>query len=159
MLVRAARAEDAALYLEFLRDVAAEDLRMRFFGRVEELSAAELERIAHPDYERELVLVALEEAGGRLLGIARLRTDLDEQNAEYAILVRSRLKGRGLGWLLMQRVIASARERNLRRVYGDVLADNAGMLQMCAELGFRAQDWGPDFKRVILDLAATGRTR
>ena len=150
--MRPARAEDAALYLDFLRDVAAEDLRMRFFGRIEELTAEELEKIAHPDYERELVLVALEGDAGRLLGIARLRTDLDEENAEYAILVRSRLKGHGLGWLLMQRVIAHAKERNLRRVYGDVLASNAGMLQMSAELGFRSLDWGADFKRVVLDL-------
>jgi acetyltransferase len=154
VVIRPARAEDAGLYLDFLRDVAAEDLRMRFFGRVEELSAEELEKIAHPDYEHELVLVALEEGSARLLGIARLRTDLDEENAEYAILVRSRLKGHGLGWLLMQRVIAYAKERNLRRVYGDVLAANAGMLQMSAELGFRALDWGPDFKRVVLDLGA-----
>jgi hypothetical protein len=53
-------------------------------------------------------------------------------------------------------VIAYARGRNLRRVYGHVLADNAGMLQMSAELGFRAVDWGPDFKRVILELQEAG---
>jgi hypothetical protein len=40
-------------------------------------------------------------------------------------------------------------------VYGDVLAENATMLQMCAELGFHAQDMGSDLKRVVLDLEAS----
>jgi acetyltransferase len=68
--------------------------------------------------------------------------------------VRSRLKGHGLGWLLMQRVIDYAKEKGLRRVYGDVLAENSAMLQMSAELGFYEEDMGPDFRRVVLDLAA-----
>jgi L-amino acid N-acyltransferase YncA len=66
--------------------------------------------------------------------------------------VRSRLKGHGLGWLLMQRVIDYAKEKGLRRVYGDVLAENSAMLQMSAELGFYEEDMGPDFRRVVLDL-------
>src|SRR5258706_12749800 len=87
----------------------------------------------------------------RLLGLVRLKDELDEQTSEFAILVRSRLKGHGLGWLLMQRVIDYAKAKGLRRVYGDVLADNATMLQMWAELGFYAQDIGPDIKPVALD--------
>jgi acetyltransferase len=55
----------------------------------------------------------------------------------------------------MQRVIDYAKAKGLRRVYGDVLAENATMLQMCAELGFHAQDMGSDLKRVVLDLEAS----
>jgi acetyltransferase len=91
-----------------------------------------------------------------MLGLVRLRDELDEQTAEFAILVRSRLKGHGLGWLLMQRVIDYGKEKRLRRVYGDVLAENASMLQMAAELGFRAQDIGSGMRRVVLDLQHTG---
>jgi len=157
--VRPARAEDAALYAEFLRSVDAEDLRMRFFGNVEELSADELEKIAHPDYVHEMVLVALDEGSGELLGLVRLLDELDEQTAQFAVLVRSRLKGHGLGWLLMQRVIAYAREKRLRRVYGTVLAENKAMLDMCAELGFVADDIGSGMARVLLKLEPNGRTR
>jgi len=82
----------------------------------------------------------------------RLKDELDEKTAEFAVLVRSRLKGHGLGWLLMRRVIDYAKEKGLRRVYGDVLTENSAMLQMAEELGFRADDRGPDFKRVVLDL-------
>jgi acetyltransferase len=90
-----------------------------------------------------------------MLGLVRLKDELDEKTAEFAILVRSRVKGHGLGWLLMHRVIDYARAKGLRRVYGDVLAENASMLQMCAELGFQAQDMGSDLKRVVLDLEAS----
>ena len=88
-----------------------------------------------------------------MLGLVRLKDELDEETAEYAILVRSRLKGHGLGWLLMQRVIQYAKDKQLRRVYGDVLAENSAMLQMAEELGFRATDWRPEFKRVVLELS------
>jgi RimJ/RimL family protein N-acetyltransferase len=86
----------------------------------------------------------------------RLKDELDETTAEFAILVRSRIKGHGLGWLLMQRVIDYAKEKGLQRVYGDVLVENTAMLQMCAELGFHAEDIAPDTKRVVLDLKNNG---
>ena len=91
----------------------------------------------------------------RVLG-RDLRYELDEETAEFAVLVRSRLKGHGLGWLLMRRVIDYAKAKGLRRLYGDVLAENAAMLQMCAELGFRPQDMGPRMRRLVLDLEASG---
>jgi len=152
VLIRRVRPEDMALYPDFLRDVSAEDLRRRFFARISDLSAEESNRLSHLDYQREMAFVALDENTGRLLGLVRLKDELDEKTAEFAILVRSRLKGHGLGWLLMQRVIDYAKEKGMRRVYGDVLAQNTTMLQMCAELGFRAMDIGSEMRRVVLDL-------
>src|SRR5215470_16078627 len=129
IVIRRAEAADKALYSDFLHDVSAEDLRLRFFARVGELSAAESDKLGHLDYSHEMAFLALDEDSGRMLG-----------------LVRSRLKGHGLGWLLMQRVIDYAKQKGLRRVYGDVLAENSSMLQMCAELGFYEQEMGPDFR-------------
>ena len=152
VLIRQARPEDMALYPDFLRNVSAEDLRLRFFGRITECSAAEIDKLTGLDYRHEMAFIALDEDTGRMLGLVRLKDELDEKTAEFAILVRSRLKGHGLGWLLMQCVIDYAKEKGLRRVYGDVLAQNTTMLQMCAELGFRAMDIGSDMRRVMLDL-------
>ncbi len=152
IVIRRAESADKALYSEFLRDVSAADLRLRFFAHIGELSAAEGDRLGHLDYRHEVAFVALDETTGQLLGLVRLRDELDEQTAEFAILVRSRLKGHGLGWLLMQRVIDYAKEKGLRRVYGDVLAENASMLQMTAELGFHSEDIGSGMYRVVLNL-------
>jgi acetyltransferase len=156
VLIRRVRSEDMALYSDFLRDVSAEDLRLRFFARIGELSAAELEKLGHLDYRHEMAFIALDENTGHMLGLVRLKDELDEETSEFAILVRSRFKGHGLGWLLMRRVIDYAKEKGLRRIYGDVLVENATMLQMCAELGFRAEDRGSDVRRVVLDLENSG---
>ena len=152
IVIRRAEPQDKALYTDFLRDVTPEDLRLRFFAHIVELSAAEGDRLSHLDYSHEMVFVAVDEASGRMLGLVRLRDELDEQTAEFAILVRSQLKGHGVGWLLMQRVIDYAKEKHLRRVYGDVLAENTSMLQMTAELGFHEEDIGSGLRRVVLDL-------
>jgi acetyltransferase len=98
-----------------------------------------------------MAFIALDEDTGQMLGLVRLKDELDEKTAEFAILVRSRLKGHGLGWQL-QRVLVYAKEKGLRRVYGDVLVENATMLQMCAELGFHTLDIGSNIRRVVLDL-------
>jgi acetyltransferase len=152
VLIRPMRPADLPLYTDFIADVSAEDLRLRFFGHVAELSAAEVRKLGHLDYRHEMAFVALDEDTGRMLGLVRLKDELDERTAEFAVLVRSRLKGHGLGWLLMHRVLAYAREKGLRRVYGDVLKENASMLQMCGELGFRTDDMGAELTRVVLDL-------
>jgi RimJ/RimL family protein N-acetyltransferase len=154
VLIRRVRPEDTALYPDFLGDVSAEDLRLRFFARIAELSATEADKLSHVDYRHEMAFIALDEDTGRMLGLVRLKDELDEITAEFAILVRSRLKGHGLGWLLMRHIIDYAKEKGLRRVYGDVLTENTSMLQMCAELGFRELDMGSHMRRFVLDLEA-----
>jgi len=153
VLVRRVRPEDMALYPDFLADVSAEDLRLRFFARIAELSGAEIDRLGHIDYRYEMAFIALDEDTGQMLGLVRLIDELDEKTAEFAILVRSRLKGHGLGWLLMRRVIDYAKEKGLRRVYGDVLAENATMLQMCTELGFHMEDLGSNMRRALCSIS------
>ena len=159
VLIRQAQPEDRALYADFLGDVSAEDLRLRFFGRIAELSAEEIDKLTYLDTRHEAAFIAVDENTGQMLGLVRLKDELDEKTAEFAILVRSRLKGHGLGRLLMWRVIDYAKEKGLRRIYGDVLVENTTMLQMCAELGFQAADIGSYIRRVVLDLEDIGRTR
>jgi GNAT superfamily N-acetyltransferase len=150
--IRPFQAADKALYADFLRDVSADDLRLRFFARIAELSAEEADKLTHLDGKHEMAFIALDENTGHMLGLVRLKAELDEKTAEFAVLVRSRLKGHGLGWLLMQHVIDYAKHKGFRRVFGDVLTENSTMLQMCAELGFHQMDMGPDLRRVVLDL-------
>jgi hypothetical protein len=76
VLIRRMRPDDMALYRDFLRDVSAEDLRLRFFARIAELSAAEIEKLSHLDYRHEMAFIALDEDTGHMLGLVRLK---DEQ--------------------------------------------------------------------------------
>jgi acetyltransferase len=66
--------------------------------------------------------------------------------------VRSDFKGRGLGRLLMRRLIEWSEAARMKTIFGLVLADNAEMLRLCEQLGFRIGDYMPDrdIKRVTL---------
>ena len=87
-------------------------------------------------------------------GVVRLHLDTDSQGGEYAVIVRSAMKGHGLGWLLMRRMIDYAKAIGLKRIHGQVLAENTTMLSMCRHLGFHIADdpSSRDIKVVILAL-------
>lgn len=157
ILARPVRPEDEALFVAFFPKVTMEDLRLRFFAPVKEFSHAFIARLTQLDYARSMAFLALDAATGELLGVVRLHADANNESAEYAILLRSDLKGRGLGWKLMEMIIAYARDQGLQRIVGQVLAENTVMLDMCAELGFRiAPDpQEPDLRVVRLELTET----
>jgi RimJ/RimL family protein N-acetyltransferase len=140
--IRPLRVEDAALYPDFLAEVTPDDLRLRFFAPMREVSHDLIDKLIHYDPEHAMAFIAIAEASGRMLGVVRLHDDPNGEGGEFAILVRSQLKGHGLGWLLMKHMIAYAQEKDLETVHGQVLAENATMLQMCAELGFHVVEEG-----------------
>src|SRR5258707_62538 len=110
-LLRPLRVEDGALYPDFLADVTRDDLRLRFFSAMRELSPAAIDKLIHYDPARAMAFVAIDEQTGALLGVVRLHDDPQGDSAEFAILVRSQLKGHGLGWRMMQHMIACAKHK------------------------------------------------
>ncbi len=138
VFLRPLRPEDASLYPDFLSKVTRFDLRLRFFSAIRELSPEMIDKLVHYDPKEAMAFVALD-ADGQLLGVVRLHDDERHETGEFAILLKSHLKGRGLGWLMMKHMIAYAREHGLKTVSGQVLAENSTMLQMCSELGFQTR--------------------
>jgi acetyltransferase len=134
--VRPIRPEDEPLIHEFLRHVTPQDLRLRFFAPMKEFTHEFIARLTQLDYARAMAFVAFDEATGDLVGVVRIHSDSIYENGEYAILLRSDLKGRGLGWALMQMIIEYARSEGLKVISGDVLAENTVMLAMWPHLGF-----------------------
>jgi acetyltransferase len=154
LMVRPIRPEDEELMRRFFAHVTPEDLRLRFFAPVKDIGHAFIARLTQLDYARAMALIAIDQTTGEMLGGVRLHADANHEHAEYAILVRSDLKGRGLGWLLMQMIIEYARADGIHRIEGQVLRENTTMLAMCAELGFRAAPDPDDagIRDVSLDL-------
>jgi acetyltransferase len=103
-----------------------------------------LVRLTQLDYDRDIAFVALEQPDGASAGIVRYSTDPDHRSAEYGVLVRSDLKGRGLGILLMRRLIDYARKDGVEELFGMILPDNERMLRICRELGFSVGERAPD---------------
>ncbi len=135
LTIRPIRPEDEAQHLEFLRRLDPQDVRLRVFYSRQSIERSELARLTQIDYEREMAFVALD-AAGRTLGVARAVTDPDNVEAEFGIVVRSELKGGGLGRRLMDKLVAYLRGRGTQRLVADVLAENHRMLALARELGF-----------------------
>ncbi|HTQ35066.1 MAG TPA: bifunctional acetate--CoA ligase family protein/GNAT family N-acetyltransferase [Stellaceae bacterium] len=133
--LRPIRPEDEPLLQDLFAHLSSEDLRLRFFAPMRELGHALGARLSQIDYDREMALVA--QRDGVTLGVARYAADPDRLRAEYAVTVRSDWKGRGIGYLLMTRLIEVARAAGIAELVGDVLHENRRMLDMCRELGFR----------------------
>ena len=96
------------------RELTAEDIRFRFLAPRKEFSHKTNARFTQIDYGRAMAFVAFREDQSELLGVARLAADPDYVSAEYAVIVRSDLKGAGLGWTLMQHLIRYAESEGLR---------------------------------------------
>ncbi len=137
-LLRPIRPEDAPAIARLFERLAPEDIRMRFFAPLNGLSSDQLARMTQIDYDREMafVLDAPVSAGREIAAVVRLAADPDNRRAEFAVTVRSDLKGHGIGRLMMGRLIEYARMRGIGEIFGDVLQENALMLSLCRELGF-----------------------
>ena len=131
--------QDELLYERFGEQTTREDVRLRLFSTPKTLSHAFMARMTQIDYAREMAFVAIKENSGELLGIVRMIADPDYQRAEYAIITRSNVHGKGLGWQLMQHLIDYAKAEGLAELFGSVLSVNTTMLKMCRELGFDSE--------------------
>lgn len=141
VLLRPIRPEDLPQHREFLSRVTPEDMRTRFFGLVRQLPDIELAYLTQIDYERAMAFIAEARTNGtrETLGVARAHADPDNVTAEFAILVRSDLKGHGLGSILLAKLIRYCRERGIQWITGEVLADNVRMLDLAMAHGFRVE--------------------
>ena len=132
--LRPIQPEDEPLLHDLAAHMTPDDLRLRFFAPVRGISHELAARLTQSDYDREIALIA--QQAGIVLGIARYFADPDRLSAEYAVAVRSDWKGRGVGYALMTRLIAVARQKGVGELVGEVMRENRPMLAMCRELGF-----------------------
>jgi acetyltransferase len=147
LLMRPIRPEDEARHRAFVERCAPGDLRLRFFNVRRELPRSELARLVQIDYAREMAFIALvpgADGAPETVGVARAVADPDNVEAEFAVLVRSDLKGHGLGHLLLGKLLRYLDAHGTQRVIGDVLHENHAMRQLATSHGFELDPDGPD---------------
>jgi acetyltransferase len=133
--LRPIRPEDEPLMVDLFAHMSTEDLRLRFFAPMRSMTHALAARLTQIDYDREMALLAMED--GKAVGVVHFFADPDREQAEYAVAVRTDHTGRGIGYLLMTRLIDIARQFGLGELIGEVMRENERMLQMCRTLGFQ----------------------
>jgi acetyltransferase len=154
-LIRPIRPEDADAHAAMLSRFTQEDMRYRFFSPMKQLPIEQIVRLADVDYTREMAIIAVHEATGDTVGVARLvRNDTDGTSAEFAVAVDPGFKTYGLGTLLMNSVIEWGRTQGVKEINGQILADNAPMLAFIKRLGFSVKHMPdePDLMEAELEL-------
>jgi acetyltransferase len=139
VMVRPIRPEDEMAHGDFLRGLKPEDVRFRFFGLVREFPHSELARYTQIDYDREMAFIATAPGSNgqaETLGVVRAVIGPNRRSAEFAIVIRSDLKGKGLGYRLLARMIAYCRDRGLEQMVGETLPNNHDMIMLAQSLGF-----------------------
>jgi acetyltransferase len=161
LVLRPIRPEDEAQHHAFIERLAPEDMRLRFFRSGRDLPRSELARLVQIDYAREMAFIALAtlpDGSSQTVGVVRAVTDPDNLEAEFGIIVRSDLKGRGLGQLLMNKIVGYLKGRGTQRLVGEVLRENQAMRTLAVNLGLRvdtAAAAGPSL-RYVMDLQGDG---
>ncbi|MDM9616445.1 bifunctional acetate--CoA ligase family protein/GNAT family N-acetyltransferase [Kosakonia cowanii] len=130
--------EDEPLLQQFISQVTKEDLYYRYFSEINEFTHDDLANMTQIDYDREMAFVAVRrtEQGEEILGVTRAISDPDNVDAEFSVLVRSDLKGLGLGRRLLEKLIAYTRDHGLKRLNGITMPNNRGMVTLARKLGF-----------------------
>ncbi len=159
LILRPIRPEDEPGLVDMVHRSDPQDVRLRFLGSVKDFPHLMAARLSQIDYDREMALVA-ESSNGELTGVVRIIADPDNEEAEYAIMVRSDMKGKGLGYQLMNEILDHAQHRGLKRVFGDVMRENGPMLHMAEDLGFKIMpgEDGPTVMKVLIDLSKRPKT-
>jgi acetyltransferase len=135
-VIRPIRPEDAEQHGAFFLRLPAMDVRYRFFSTMREMSPEQTARLTQVDYDREMAFIAVREAAGETVGVARLVREQDGRSGEFAVIVQPDVKGHGLASHLVQRLIDWGRQRGMAEMAGQMLAENAPMLAFARRLGF-----------------------
>jgi acetyltransferase len=161
IVVRPIRPEDEPLMVKFHESLSEESVYMRYFHmmKLDQRTAHErLTRICFIDYDREMALVAERmdrETGEReILGVSRLsRRGAAPGEAEFSVLVSDHFQRRGLGTLLLSRLLEVGRAEGLRRITAEILLDNRPMQRISERLGFHLRrDYEDMVMKADLDL-------
>ena len=138
ILLRPIRPEDGPQHQAFFHALDPDDVRLRFFSAMRELPPAQLARLTQIDYDRAMAFIATRngaDGAPETLGVVRAVTDPDNQHAEFAIIVRSDLKGRGLGYILFSKLVDYFRAHGTAEIVGDALSENLGVQKLVRQFG------------------------
>ena len=134
--IRPVRTDDAGRLVD-LHARCSDDARyFRFHAAKPRLRAAEAEYLAGADGRARVALAATvtEEGEERIVADARFDV-VGDGDAEAALLIRDDMTGRGLGTLLLNRLLELAGGRGVRRVLLDILPENRAMLALARRVG------------------------
>lgn len=140
----------------YVRGLSPSSRYDRFLGPVNELTAAELDRVTRGDDRwRALIAETIVDGGATVIGEARYAVAADGRTCEIAVSVADAWRGRGVGSLLMRDLECRAQRLGVSMLVGDVLRTNAAMQGLARKAGFALTGVPAEARlvRIVKDLA------
>jgi GNAT superfamily N-acetyltransferase len=146
--LRPVRPDDAARLQALHGRLSPQSIFFRFLGHQHELSDREAQRLANVDYDRQMAWVATPapDPEGEIIGVARYAMPAGagageeaSRTAEAAVVVQDRWQRRGLGTLLLQRLVDYARPRGITLFQATVHQANTQILRFIRRSGLRME--------------------
>ena len=155
--LRPLRPDDLDIETAFVEGLSLETRANRLLGGAIRITREYLERLTNVDYERDMALAATVMFDDRetLIGVARYALEADGKSCEFALVLADAWQGRGIGYRMLEKLVAVAKARAMERIYGDTLASNRPLIALARKLGF-TPGRHPDeafLTRVSLELA------
>ena len=142
VLFRAIRTDDDVRLERLFYRLSPKSLYLRFFTPMTRPNAAMIKRLVTVDYVDRLALVAV--IDDEIVGVARYdrlgamappALQVDEAEAEAAVIVEDAWQGRGIATRLLWRLSAAARARGIDSFTATILGQNRAMLGLLSVLG------------------------
>jgi acetyltransferase len=159
-VIRPIRPEDEPSIVRFHSTLSDRSVVLRYFHAMalsSRVAHERLTRICFIDYDREMALVAQyqdpQTGNQELVAVGRLSKLRGTTEAEFALLVSDRFQKRGIGKVLLERLIQVGRDEKVSRITGDILYENIEMQRLCEKLGFRmAREPDDNVIKALIDL-------
>jgi len=137
LIVRPIRSDDAPRLQALHSHLTPESIYLRFLDMHPSLQLEEAQRLANLDYRTRMAFVATEKTGDDeiIVGVARYAVTDKLDEAEYAIVVEDPYQGRGVGTILMDRLLNYARSSGIAFFVAEVSVENEGMMHLLHRLG------------------------
>lgn len=158
--LRLGRASDKEMLRRGFEALSSESRYKRFLMPKDSLSEAELDYLSDMDGDHHFALGAVHQgvAGEEGAGVGRfVRLRDTPQVAEPAVVVVDAFQGKGLGSILLSRLIGAAKERGITRFQCSVLAQNEAMRHIleASDAEISREEVGAGLVEVTLDLPDT----
>jgi GNAT superfamily N-acetyltransferase len=153
LLLRPIRPEDAPALMRAFDRMTPEQVRSRVFHALTELPEPVARWMCDVDPDATIALVLVDADGTEIRGEGRVHLDPVTECAEFALAVDPEFTGKGLGRLLVSRLVEASRAAGMREIWGDTQAENNRMLALAKELGFTLRRENDDAGLVRMSLA------
>ena len=156
VFLRPIKPEDGPAMIRLFYNLSPETIFQRFGRALRSMPPDQLSRYTQIDYDREMALVVFPEGSEEIVAVGRIVERPGEKEADVGLVVADALQGKGIGDLLMRRLLEIAKERGITRFRGVLSPDNQSMLNLSRKFHFELTKTEDGNFTAVMDIQGNG---